>query len=368
MSDTRSYSSLVTHETNGYVGFANLPNQVHRKSVKKGFEFTLMVAGESGLGKSTLIDSLFLTDLYPDRVVPAAEDRVKRTVQLDANTVEIEERGVKLRLTVVDTPGFGDAIDNSDSFQQIIKYIDQQFDRYLKDESGLNRKNIIDNRVHCCFYFISPYGHGLKPLDIDFMKQMSNKVNIVPVIAKSDCLTMAEIKKLKTRIMEELTSAGIRIYQLPDVDSDEDEEYKLQVANLRHSIPFAVCGANAMVEVAGKKVRGRQYPWGVVEVENPEHCDFVKLRSMLITHMQDLQEVTHDVHYENFRSERLARGGGKEAAKEKPGASVGAPAGDQTDKLLAEKDEELRRMQEMMAKLQEQIKQQSSTNLTAYNN
>lgn len=30
----------------GYVGFANLPNQVHRKSVKKGFEFTLMVVGE----------------------------------------------------------------------------------------------------------------------------------------------------------------------------------------------------------------------------------------------------------------------------------------------------------------------------------
>ena len=29
-----------------YVGFATLPNQVHRKSVKKGFEFTLMVAGE----------------------------------------------------------------------------------------------------------------------------------------------------------------------------------------------------------------------------------------------------------------------------------------------------------------------------------
>ena len=64
------------------------------------------------------------------------------------------------------------------------------------------------------------------------------------------------------------------------------------MAQLRDCIPFAVCGANAMVEVGGKKVRGRQYPWGVVEVENPEHCDFVKLRSMLITHMQDLQEVS----------------------------------------------------------------------------
>lgn len=63
------FSSL---DTAGYVGFANLPNQVHRKSVKKGFEFTLMIVGESGLGKSTLVNSLFLTDLYPERVVPDA--------------------------------------------------------------------------------------------------------------------------------------------------------------------------------------------------------------------------------------------------------------------------------------------------------
>ena len=30
----------------GYVGFANLPNQIHSKSVKKGLRFTLMVVGE----------------------------------------------------------------------------------------------------------------------------------------------------------------------------------------------------------------------------------------------------------------------------------------------------------------------------------
>ena len=141
---------------------------------------------------------------------------------------------------------------------------------------------------------------------------------------------------------------------------------------MRQSIPFAVCGANAMVEVAGKKVRGRQYPWGVVEVENPEHCDFVKLRSMLITHMQDLQEVTHDVHYEDFRSECLATGGS--TASTSSGSSGAAAASnarggpEDKDKVLAEKDAELRRMQEMLAKMQEQMKQQSSTNLAAYNN
>lgn len=36
-------------ELDGYVGFANLPNQVYRKAVKKGFDFTLMVVGESSI-------------------------------------------------------------------------------------------------------------------------------------------------------------------------------------------------------------------------------------------------------------------------------------------------------------------------------
>lgn len=48
------------------------------------------------------------------------------------------------------------------------------------------------------------------------------------------------------------------------------------------SIPFAVVGSNQQIEAKGKKVRGRLYPWGVVEVENPEHNDFLKLRTMLM--------------------------------------------------------------------------------------
>ena len=49
-------------------------------------------------------------------------------------------------------------------------------------------------------------------------------------------------------------------------------------------------------------VRGRQYPWGIVEVDNISHCDFLALRNMVIrTHMQDLKDVTNNVHYENYR-------------------------------------------------------------------
>lgn len=74
-----------------------MPDQVHRKSVKRGFDFTLMVVGESGLGKSTLINSLFLDDLYKKRIIPDVSERIHRTTCIEKKTMEIEERGVKLR-------------------------------------------------------------------------------------------------------------------------------------------------------------------------------------------------------------------------------------------------------------------------------
>jgi septin 7 len=41
-------------------------------------------------------------------------------------------------------------------------------------------------------------------------------------------------------------------------------------------------------------------------VDNEEHCDFVKLRQMLIrTYMEELREYTNDVLYENWRTEKL---------------------------------------------------------------
>ncbi|XP_053335071.1 septin-5-like [Clarias gariepinus] len=342
-----------------YVGFATLPNQVHRKSVKKGFAFTLMVAGESGLGKSTLVNSLFLTDLYKDRTqlnaegTPGSRAQITKTVEITKHTISIEEKGVKLKLTIVDTPGFGDAVNNTKSWKPVVDFVDHQFEQYFRDESGLNRKNIQDNRVHCCLYFISPYGHGLRPVDVEFMRALHHKVNLVPVLGKADCLTPLELVRKKKRIREELESFGINTYEFPECDSDEDDEVKIQDQDLKESIPFAVIGSNIFVEIRGRRVRGRAYPWGVVEVENPAHSDFLKLRNMLVrTHMQDLKDTTQETHYENYRSECI-RNMTRMAVRERkcsvcdhlrdsrtdlPLVSVD----DETERLIWQKDEEVR--------------------------
>ena len=72
----------------------------------------------------------------------------------------MEENGVKLKLTVIDVPGFGDALNNEDSWRPILENVEARFDNYMEQEFRVERKDMKDPRVHACLYFISPSGHS----------------------------------------------------------------------------------------------------------------------------------------------------------------------------------------------------------------
>lgn len=81
-------------------------------------------------------------------------------------------------------------------------------------------------------------------------------------------------------------------------------------------LPFAVVGSTEEAKVNGRTLRVRQYPWGCVQVENEAHCDFVRLREMLLrVNMEDLRERTHTLHYETYRKLRLTEMGFKDDEK-----------------------------------------------------
>ncbi|WVO15535.1 hypothetical protein L204_103194 [Cryptococcus depauperatus] len=296
-----------------WVGFSNLPNQVHRRSVKRGFQFVAMVVGESGLGKSTLINTLFETKFYQPKQIPEPGTDRGKTVNIESISAEIEENGVRLKLTVVDTPGFGDFVNNDESWKPIVDNIEARFDAYLEQENRVNRSKLIDNRVHACLYFIQPTGHSLKPIDIEFMRRLHTKVNLIPVVAKADTMTEEEVVLFKQRILADIAHHGIQIFQ-PFQYENEDEETIQENEEIISKVPFAVVGSDTLVNTpSGQQVRGRAYPWGVIEVDNEEHCDFVKLRQMLVrTHMEELREHTNDVLYENYRTEKLMAMGVKQ--------------------------------------------------------
>lgn len=94
--------------------------------------------------------------------------------------LELDEEGTRISLTIVDTPGFGDQVDNearcvkrvprilinlltcfSPSFSEIVGFLERQYDDILAEESRIKRNpRFRDNRVHAMLYFITPTGHG----------------------------------------------------------------------------------------------------------------------------------------------------------------------------------------------------------------
>ena len=155
-----------------------------------------------------------------------------------------------------------------------------QFDTWLAEETRVPRDTrLADTRVHACLYFISPNGHGLRTIDVETMRSLHRKVNIIPVIGeqltssadtdniiitmsgKSDSCTREELDTFRLRIREQLEEADISVFRFPGLTSDTDPDLPW---------PLAVVGSNTLMEdpATGARVRARSYPWGCVNIED----------------------------------------------------------------------------------------------------
>lgn len=99
--------------------------------------------------------------------------------------------------------------------------------------------------------------------------------------------------------MEDVEHYNIPIYNFPyDVEEDDEdtieENSELRVKSVQciyqsylsyhqqNLLPFSIIGSDEEIIVNGRPVRGRQYPWGAVEVDNPRHSDFGRLKAALL--------------------------------------------------------------------------------------
>ncbi|NWU68826.1 SEPT8 protein, partial [Pterocles burchelli] len=131
--------------------------------------------GETGIGKSTLMNTLFNTTFETEEA-----SHYESAVRLRPRTYDLQESNVHLKLTIVDAVGFGDQINKDErqvSYRPIVEYIDTQFENYLQEELKIRRSlfNYHDTRIHVCLYFITPTGHSLKSLDLVTMKKLDSK-------------------------------------------------------------------------------------------------------------------------------------------------------------------------------------------------
>ena len=78
----------------------------------------------------------------------------------------------------------------------------------VQDSGGLQH----DGLVHVCLYFIA--AHRLKGVDLEFMRRLEPHVNLVPIIAKADTMTLAERDAFRRLVLSELKQCGVK--DLPD--------------------------------------------------------------------------------------------------------------------------------------------------------
>jgi len=123
---------------------------------------------------------------------------------------------------------------------------------------------------------------SLKPLDIEIMKRLGTRVNLIPVVAKADTLTQDGLFDFKERvssfnsifcaysifttpfqIRQVIIAQNIRIYK-PPLESDDEASDHARL--LIEAMPFSIIGSTDDVKTAdGRIVKGREYLWGVAE-------------------------------------------------------------------------------------------------------
>ncbi|KAJ3713203.1 GTP binding protein [Lentinula raphanica] len=335
------------------------PNATRRRRSKaKGVGFTIMVVGASGTGRTTFVNTLCESEVLPHKDCNNPETAALETsISIKPVNVDIEEEGMRINLTIVDTPGFGDNVNNDLAFQEIVNYLERQYDDILAEQSRIKRDpRFRDNRVHCLLYFIPPTGHHLREIDVNLMQKLSHRVNVIPVIGRSDSLTLSELKAFKKRIMEDILHYDIPVYNFPYDVEEDDEDTVQENQELRSLLPFAVMGSEEEIQIDGEYVRARVYPWGTAIVDDPEHSDFSRLKGAILgSHLYDLKSLTEDVLYETYRTEKLTRNAGPYLESRE---STMLPAEDLANQSVRLKEEQLRKEEEKLREIELRVQRE----------
>ncbi|CAJ0835583.1 5735_t:CDS:2 [Entrophospora sp. SA101] len=334
-------------------------------------QLNLMVVGFRSLGKTSFIrmlyDTLYIRKNSKEEVeLPASlfqraetvqDAEEARTKELYSFTLDIEEEGEKISLTLVDSPGFvrDNELRLDVQVTEALRYIEAQFDQTLAEVTNHNFDRLMiisdyssnhfgiyslsqgiiyqetkvkrnpkaqDSQIHACIYFIDNANNGLTDKDIRILKRLTARVNVIPVVAKADLLTTTQLRNLKKAINRDLKTHQIPVFDFPVDEEELEPDIAEVIVNAQSQIPFSLIApedADIIDPSTGEKIRGRQYAWGIIDCLNPSHCDFVLLRNVLLSsHRKLFKDITLEVFYEQYRTERLMA----RKAKFLPGATT----------------------------------------------
>ncbi|KAI9496066.1 Septin-type guanine nucleotide-binding (G) domain-containing protein [Zychaea mexicana] len=317
--------------------------------------FNVMVAGQAGTGKTMFVRTLcerlkcnIIQGTLEESRPMVLKEQLRATEDFYSVSMHVEEDGERISFTLIDTPGFDDGLAIDHQLRYVAKYIDHQFERTLIEETKVKRDTkALDTQIHACLYFLDTMDNCLSDTDRYALRVLSSRVNVIPIIGKADTLTVCQRENLKKGFRNDIFDAlQIPIYGFIDleddqedeasngqalergsltmtcilemlrecVDEDDDEDARTMIGYLEQ-MPYTTFGYEEDPDTGRpvpltpretQHILGRRYPWAVVECSNPDHCDFEKIRSMIVTDHRDMLRIdTFERFYEKYRTEQL---------------------------------------------------------------
>mmetsp|Transcript_11678 Transcript_11678/g.13218 ORF Transcript_11678/g.13218 Transcript_11678/m.13218 type:complete len:372 (+) Transcript_11678:28-1143(+) len=174
----------------------------------------VMIVGQTGLGKATLVRSLFGFDLLGgiDREAKGLHSvKAKAAIGGHDNFNELD-------LEVLDTAGFGDFDDFDMNLAALEAELHQRLRKYAQLDTDINSYISRDDRIHLILYLASP--HRFCEPDTLMVTALAKYANVAVVTAKSDLMNEEETEAYKLGVRATLNRWADQNARHPDLMHD----------------------------------------------------------------------------------------------------------------------------------------------------
>lgn len=218
--------------------------------IKNLKHLNIVIVGKTGVGKSTLINSVFRENLAETGIGKPITDEVRAITKSD------------FPLTIYDTPGFDLGAHKQDDLLKEITNLIQQ---------GVSSRDI-NKMIHCMWYCINTSSSRVEQEEIDWIRDFAkeNRITEIPIIV---ILTQAVPKK-DARAMKEYIEAQnldiVKVVPLLAIDKDYDEEFVYQaygcdtlIEVMMHALPNELHDTLQNVQIANLESK-KKYSEGII--------------------------------------------------------------------------------------------------------
>jgi len=170
------------------------------EKIKNLKTLNIIVAGKTGVGKSTLINSVFRDNLVETGVGKPVTDHMRK----------ISKKGVPL--SIYDTRGF-----------ELGREVQQEVKKEVVDtiSKGLATQDI-NKAIHCIWYCINTASNRIEPEEIEWLRELSkeNQITQVPIIV---VLTQSFSKKNAEEMRKIILQENLDVIQVIPVLAEDYE-------------------------------------------------------------------------------------------------------------------------------------------------